>query len=222
MRFTSKGCTIINDNTGQVILEGTRKGNTYVVDLQSIPKDNLTCLSAIEDDALTWHKHFGRASFSLMNKLNLRNLVLGLPGVKFPKDYVCDACVKGKQVRSSFKSKNMVTTSRPLELLHMDLCGPMRVQSIYGNRYFMVIVDDYSRFTWVIFLSSKDEAFDEFVTFAKRVQKSYGSQIIHLRSDHGTEFQNAKFDELCKENGMNHNFSAPRNSMSLKETRYGI
>ena len=208
--FTSNFCRIINDNTGKVVLEGTRRGNTYSMDLNSIPRNNLTCLSVIDDDPLLWHNRFGHASLSLMNKLTSKELVIGLPKVKFSDHYVCEACVKGKHVRSSFKSKNMVSTSKPLELIHIDLCGPIRVQSKSGKKYVLVIVDDYSRFTWVLFLASKNESFDEFVAFVTKIQKTSGFQVIHIRSDHGTEFENNKFDEFCSIHGMDHNFSAPR------------
>ena len=91
----------------------------------------------------------------------------------------------------------MVTTTRPLELIHMDLCGPMRIQSRSGKKkYVFVIVDDYSRFTWTLFLVSKDEAFDEFVSFANKIQKSTNNQIIHIRSDHGKEFENSNYNVL--------------------------
>ena len=86
------------------MLEGTRKGNTYIVDLDLVPQINLTCLSVIEDDSLLWHKRLGHASFSLLEKLRSKDLVLGLPSIKFQIDQVCDACARGKQVRSSFKS----------------------------------------------------------------------------------------------------------------------
>src|SRR6187397_971030 len=104
----------------------------------------------------------------------------------------------------------MVSTKRPLKLIHMDLCGPMRIQSRSGKKYVMVIVDDFSRFTWVFFLVSKDETFDEFVAFVKKERRRTGNHLIHLRSDHGTEFENSKFDEFCNEYGTDHNFSAPR------------
>ncbi|XP_021741922.1 uncharacterized protein LOC110708121 [Chenopodium quinoa] len=125
---------IIQNNTGKVLLEGTRKGNTYTVDLNTVPRKLLTCLSVIEDDPLLWHKRFGHASFSLIDKLKTRNLVEGLPSIKFLCDKICDACVKGKQVRTSFKSKKMVSSTKPLELIHMDLCGPMRIQSRSGKK----------------------------------------------------------------------------------------
>ena len=108
------------------------------------PQNDLTCLSALHDDAILWHKRLGHASFSLLNKLVSKDLVIGLPTIKINDGKVCDACAKGKQVKNSFKSKRFVSTSKPLELLHIDLCGPMRIMSRGGKRYVCVIVDDYS------------------------------------------------------------------------------
>ena len=102
-----------------------------------------------------------------------------------------------------------MSTSRPLELLHIDLCGSMRIMSRGGKRYACVIVDDYSRFTWTLFLASKDETFEKFVTFIKKVEKR-GHSLVCLRSDHGTEFENWSFIDYCNEYGVEHNFLAPR------------
>ena len=147
VNFTSETCIISGNDTRDTVLEEIRKENTYVVDLHTVSKTSLTCLSVLEDDPLLWHKRLGHASFSLLDTLRPKDLVRGLPSIKFKKDEVCDPCAKGKHVRSSFKPKNVVTTSKPLELIHMDLCGPMRIQSRSGKRYVFVIVDDYSRFT---------------------------------------------------------------------------
>ena len=119
-------------------------------------------------------------------------------------------CIQGKQVRSSFKPKLTVSTTKPLELLHMDLCGPMRVQSRGGKRYVFVIVDDYSRFTLTLFLATKDETFTMFEIFAKLIEKKFNKDIISIRSDHGLEFENSQFLQFCTTNGIEHNFSAPR------------
>jgi len=102
---------------------------------------------------------------SLLNKLVLKDLVVGLPTIKYTDGKVCDACAKGKQVKNSFKSKRCVSTIRPLELLHIDLCGPMSMMSRRGKRYVCITMDDYSRFTWTLFLASKDETFEKFVAF---------------------------------------------------------
>ncbi|XP_048494574.1 uncharacterized protein LOC125494796 [Beta vulgaris subsp. vulgaris] len=107
------------------IPDGTRKGNIYVVDLNLVPRNNLTCLSAIEDEPLLWHKRYGHASMSLLNKLSGKELIVGLPTIKVTNHEVCGACVKGNQVRSSsFKTKK-ISTQSPLELIRMDLCGPV-------------------------------------------------------------------------------------------------
>jgi len=86
-----------------------------------------------------------------LNKLISKELVIGLPKIKFEKDKLCDACQKGKQVKSSFHSKNVISTSKPLELLHMDLFSPSRTKGFGGNYYALVTVDDYSRYTWTFF-----------------------------------------------------------------------
>nr|XP_033514403.1 uncharacterized protein LOC117279058 [Nicotiana tomentosiformis] len=128
-----------------VMLNGKRHKNFYKISIMSLPQSEHICLSVVEDDLLLWYRSLGHASRSQLNKLAAKDLVLGLPKAEFSSDKVCDACVRGKHVRSSFKSKQVVSTSKPLELLHMDLCGPMRVRSGGGKRYIFVIVDDFSR-----------------------------------------------------------------------------
>ena len=137
-------------------------------------------------------------------------MVIGLPKTKLKNDSFCGACVRRKQVRSSFTPKNQVSITKCLELIHMDLCGPMRVRSKGGKRYVFVIVDDFSRFTWTLFLASKEESFETFSIFIKTFRKTLGLSLISMRSDHGTEFENAKFLEYCSLHGIDHNFSAPR------------
>ena len=123
---------------------------------------------------------------------------------------MCDACVKGKHQKSSFQSKNLISTTRPLELLHMDLFGPSNTLSLGGKAYCFVIVDDYSRFTWVFFLSHKNEAFHIFALYSKKVQNEKGYTITSIRSDRGGEFSCEPFESYCEEHGILHNFSAPR------------
>ncbi|KAL4025857.1 hypothetical protein IC575_014263 [Cucumis melo] len=146
----------------------------------------------------------------LISNISKNCLVRGLPNFKFEKDKVCDACQMGKQTKSSFKSKNVISTSRPLQLLYMDLFGPSRITSYGGNYYAFVIVDDFSRFTWVLMIKRKDDALKSFITFAKRVQNQKGFFISKIRSDHGGEFDNVVFKAFCEENGFSHDFSSPR------------
>ena len=136
--------------------------------------------------------------------------MIGLPKLKFNKDKPCDACQKGQQSKSSFKLKNVVSTSRPLELIHMDLFGPTRVASLGGMHYAYVLVDDYSGYTWVCFLAHKNNVFKAFENISKRVQKEKGFCISFIRSDHGTEFKNKFFKTFCNKNSISHTFSSLR------------
>ena len=105
-----------------------------------------------------WHKKLSHLNFKAMNLLVKKNLVRGLPKVEFTKDGLCDACQKGKQRKSSFKSNTESSIDEPLQLLHMDLFGPVNIMSINKKKYCLVIVDDLTRFSWTLFLHSKDEA----------------------------------------------------------------
>ena len=129
-----------------------------------------------------------------LSKLVKNDLVIGLPKLTFNKDKICDAFQFGKQARNSFKSKNLISTSRPLELLHIVLFGLMDVLSMGGKSYGFVIVDDYSRFIWVYFLIHKDEVLHTFIKHCKKVQNEKGFTFINVRSDYGGEFENHGFE----------------------------
>ncbi|WKA13308.1 hypothetical protein VitviT2T_030622 [Vitis vinifera] len=145
-----------------------------------------------------------------ISQLNKDELVRGLPKINFQKYKACESCQMGKQIKNSFKNKNFISTSRPFELLHMDLFGPSRTPSLGGKSYAFVIVDDFSRYTWVLFLSQKNEAFYEFSKFCNKVQNEKCFTITCIRSDHRREFENIDFEDYCNEHGINHNFSALR------------
>ncbi|KAK1644035.1 hypothetical protein QYE76_061840, partial [Lolium multiflorum] len=119
------------------------------------------------------------------------------------------ACVAGKQLKKKHPIKSIVTTSRPLELLHLDLFGPSHYDTLGGSKYGLVIVDDYSRYSWVFLLKSKDETHREFITFAKKAQRTYESEIKAIRTDNGTEFKNYTMQEFVDDEGIKHEFSAP-------------
>ncbi|KAK8608159.1 hypothetical protein V6N13_023590 [Hibiscus sabdariffa] len=208
--FDASGCKIIDIETNRIVLVGHRIGNIYMVHLDDIHISNACFVAYDEHDSWLWHRKLGHASMSVIEKLVSKNLVRGLPKIKFSKDKICDACVKGKHHRVSFKPINDVSTNRVLQLIHMDLFGPIRTISLGGKSYAFVLVDDFSRYTWVLFLSTKDEALEKFITFSKIAQNDVGQNISHIRSDHGTEFQNLGFEDFCNENGISHIFSAPR------------
>jgi len=130
----------------------------------------------------------GHAKWRLISKLSKLQLVKDLPNNDYHSAALCGACRKGKIVKSSFKSKYIVSTSRPLEMFHIDLFGPVNTASLYRSKYGLVIVDDYNRWTWVKFLRSKDNAYDVFSNFCTQIQSKKEMKILKVRSDHGGEF----------------------------------
>ncbi|GKB23412.1 retrovirus-related pol polyprotein from transposon TNT 1-94 [Tanacetum coccineum] len=150
----------------------------------------------------------------LIQSLASKELVRNLPKLKFDQHF-CVACKIGKQAHASHKAKSIVSTTRCLELLYMDLFGPSAVRNYEGNHDTLVIVDDYSRYTWTRFLKYKTKALDQFKIFSKKIQNQLGCTIVSIRTDHGREFDNeVQFGEFCNANGITHNFSAPRTPQS--------
>jgi len=127
----------ISADSRQTRLVGKRVNNVYMLGINGINSE-INCLLTKSDETWLWHKRVAHIHM---------HLVIGLPKLKFEKDKVCEACQKGKQTKNSFKQKNFVSTTGPLELLQMDLFGPSRTMSIGDNYYRLVIVDDFSRFT---------------------------------------------------------------------------
>ncbi|GKA22540.1 retrovirus-related pol polyprotein from transposon TNT 1-94 [Tanacetum coccineum] len=198
---------------GKVIGRGIRKKGLYVMKLGNKPKDQI-CLATIDENSTLWHRILGHANMRLIQSLASKELVRNLPKLKFDQHF-CDACKIGKQAHASHKAKNIISTTRCLELLHMDLFGPSAVWSYGGNRCTSVIVDDYSRYTWTRFLKDKTEAFDQFEIFSKKIQNQLGCTIVSIRTEHGREFDNeVQFGEFCNANEITHNFSAPRTPKS--------
>jgi transposase InsO family protein len=143
-----------------------------------------------------------------LHKLLKREHILGLTNVHFEKDRICSACQEGKQVGAHHPHKNIMTTDRPLELLHMDLFGLIAYISIDGSKYCLVIVDDYSCFTWVFFLQEKSQTQETMKRFLRRAQNEFGLRIKNIRSDNGTEFKKSQIERFLEE-GIKHEFSSP-------------
>ncbi|GJZ20592.1 retrovirus-related pol polyprotein from transposon TNT 1-94 [Tanacetum coccineum] len=137
-----------------------------------------------------YHRRLSHLNFGTINQLMLKDLVDGLSKFKYNKDHLCSACEQGKSKKASLPPKLVPSTKSKLELLHMDLCGPMRVASINGKKYILVIVDDYSRYTWVYFLRTKEEALDMIIDFVTQVQRNLKAQILMIRTNNVTEFKN--------------------------------
>ncbi|GJV29137.1 putative ribonuclease H-like domain-containing protein [Tanacetum coccineum] len=203
--------TVIDEKL--VLLKVPRKNNMYSVDLKNIvPKGGLTCLfaKATSDESELWHRRLGHINFKTMNKLVKGNLVRGLPSKLFENNQTCVACQKGKQHRASCKSKTVSSISQPLHMLHMDLFGLTFVKSLMKKMYFLVIINDYSRFSWVFFLATKDETSGILKSFITRVENLIDQRVKVIRYDNGTEFKNKEMNQFCERKGIKREFSVAR------------
>jgi transposase InsO family protein len=143
-----------------------------------------------------------------LHKLLKVEHILGLTNVHFEKDRICSACQAGKQVGVHHPHKNIMMTERPLELLHMDLFDPIAYISIGGSKYCLVIVDDYSRFTWVFFLQEKSQTQETLKKFLRWAQNEFVLRIKKIRSDNGMEFNNSQIEGFLEEEGIKNEFSS--------------
>ncbi|GKB02101.1 putative ribonuclease H-like domain-containing protein [Tanacetum coccineum] len=216
--FTNTGCFVLSPDfkladESQVLLKVPRKNNMYSVDMKNIvPKESLTCLvaKATLDESMLWHRRLGHVNFKTINKLVKENLVRGLPTKRFENDQTCVACLKGKQHKASCKSKIQNSITQPLFMLHMDLFGPTFVSSLMNKKYCLVVTDDYSRFTWVFFLATKDETSGILKSFITEVENLVDKKVKIIRCDNGTEFKNRVMSEFCEKKGIKKEFSIAR------------
>ncbi|GJX54112.1 retrovirus-related pol polyprotein from transposon TNT 1-94 [Tanacetum coccineum] len=180
----SRHLCYVRDIDGVELIKGSRGSNLYTISVEDMIKSSPICL--------------------------LKDLVRGLPRLKFKKDYLCSACQLRKSKKHTHTPKAENTNLEVLNTLHMDLCGPMRVQTINGKKYILVIVDDYSRFTWVKFLRSKDETLEFVIKFLKQIQVGLNKTIRYICTDNGTKFVNKDLIAYYESVSIFHQKTVPR------------
>ncbi|GJW06420.1 retrovirus-related pol polyprotein from transposon TNT 1-94 [Tanacetum coccineum] len=183
-----KSTCYIRNLKGNDLLIGSRGTDLYSITLQDSTTPNPICLmaKATSSQAWLWHLRLSHLNFDTINLLSKNNIMNGLLKLKFVKDHLYSSCELGKAKRKSFHTKTTMSSKRRLQLLHMDLCGPMRVESINGKKYVLVIVDDYSRYTWTHFLRSKDKTPRVLIDFLTLVQRGLHAQVTTVRTNKGT------------------------------------
>ncbi|GKA31878.1 retrovirus-related pol polyprotein from transposon TNT 1-94 [Tanacetum coccineum] len=182
---------------GVDLLKGIRLINLYTINLHEIASPSLIFLMAraISTKSWLWHRCLSHLNFDTINDLAKNDHVTSLLKFKYHKEHLCPSCEQGKSKKASHPPKPVPNSKQRLHLLHMDLRGPMRVESINGKRYVLVIVDDYSHYTWVYFLRSKDEAPEVIKTFLKKITVLLQALVIIVRTDNDTEFKNHVLQE---------------------------
>ncbi|GKC59473.1 retrovirus-related pol polyprotein from transposon TNT 1-94, partial [Tanacetum coccineum] len=207
-----KSTCFVRDLQGNDLLTGNHGSDIYTISLQETTSSTLICLmdKASPTQSWLWHRRLSHLNFDYINLLSKKDVVIGLPKLKYIKDQLCSSCKVSKAKRSSFKTKTVPSSKGQLNLLYMDLCGPMRVASINGKEYILVIVDDYSRYTWTLFLRSKDETPEVLKDFLMMIQKNLQSPVISVRTNRGTEFLNKTLNAFFNQEGIKHQTSTPR------------
>ena len=166
-----------------------------------IPSISNKCFSAKINQVDLWHQRLGHASHKQLEKISNCDAVIGLPKFEKIEKCICGPCQMGKQVKSKHPSVTEVQTSRLLELLHIDLMGPARVQSLGEKKYILVVVDDFTRYTWIVLLRDKAEAPKKMIHLYKKLQVEKGTEIARIRSDQGREFENTKLVTFYNDQG---------------------
>nr|GEX22091.1 retrovirus-related Pol polyprotein from transposon TNT 1-94 [Tanacetum cinerariifolium] len=189
---------------GVDLLTRNRTTNLYTINLHETAPASALCLMAHSTSTKSWlwRQRLSHLNFDTINDLAKSDLIIGLPEFKYHKEHLCPSCEKGKRKKASHPPKRVQNSKQRLQLFHMNLCGPMRVKSINEKLYVLVIVDDYSRYTWVLFLRSKDEAPEEIKIFLKKNTVLLQALVIIIRTDNDTEFKNEipkeDFDSVAK------------------------
>ncbi|GJZ33256.1 retrovirus-related pol polyprotein from transposon TNT 1-94 [Tanacetum coccineum] len=169
-----KSTCFVRDLQRNDLLTGNCRSDLYKISLleTSLPSPIYFMVKASPTQAWLWHRRLSHLNFDTINLLSKKDIRNGLPKLKYVKDQLCSSCECGKAKRSTFKTKTVPSSKGRLNLFHMDLCSPMRIESINGNKYILVIVDDYSRYTWTHFLRSKDETPEVLKYFLKMIQQN--------------------------------------------------
>jgi transposase InsO family protein len=147
------------------------------------------------------HRRMDHIYFDNLVKVNKREAVREMPQITKPTNTLCKHCQQGKQTKTKIKSKEYSTT-RPIEILHTNLVGPTTTKGLKCEKYSMLLVDDYTRMTTVLFLRNKSEAFENFKVYKEMVENEIDSKIKSLRSDNGGDFTSKEFMDYCRKHGI--------------------
>nr|GEV90615.1 retrovirus-related Pol polyprotein from transposon TNT 1-94 [Tanacetum cinerariifolium] len=205
----NRSATIRNQKGKLIAKVPMTKNRMFILNIQH---DEAKCLkSCLEDHSWLWHMRYGHLNFGDLKLLSSKGMVKGLDQTYHPNQ-VCKGCLFGKHARSLFSKEATSRAKKPLQLIHIDLCGPITPSSHGKNHYFILFIDDFPRKTLVYFLKEKSQAFKAFKTFKAMVENNKGLKIKSMRSNRGGEFLSKEFNKFCEENGIRKFLTAPYSS----------
>jgi transposase InsO family protein len=204
--FDSQKCEIRIEGLGKLVITAARTSNNIYV-LSEI--GNEKCCLGKKDESWLWHRRMGHMHFDNLFKVSKREAVREMPQITKPTNTLCKHCQQGKQTKTRFKIKEYSTT-KPLEIVHTDLVGTTTKKGLKGERYFMLLVDDYTRMTAIFFIKNKSKAFENFKIYKEMVENEMDSRIKCLRLDNGGEFTSKEFMDYYGNHGIKGQFSIAR------------
>ena len=206
--FNDRGC-MIKDANHKLIAMATKVGNLYYLP-HAKPKDHVHVTDSVQSTSNRplkedlWHRRYGHLGGRNLEKLSKVNLVEGFDYCISKEISFCEPCLKGKLQRNQFSAHSERKTSKPLELIHSDVCGKISSKSLSGAEYFVTFTDDKTRYIWVYPIKRKSEVFQKFKEWKTDVEKSLGQSVKIFRSDNGGEFTSTEFEEYLKKEGIKH------------------
>jgi transposase InsO family protein len=211
VEFLSEGCYIRNRFTKETIAYAPREGNRglYRLDGATVTQPEVNMVTMEKPTQFdVWHHRLGHFHKEGLHRMIRNRAVNGLPSMQLP-DRPCATCFQGKQARTKIPKISHTRSTEPLQLVHADLCGPFRTSSQGGACYFLSLIDDYSRKTWVYFLARKSDTLDKFRIFHKEVESISKLKLRTLRTDNGGEFISAAFTSYCQDQGIRRQLTVP-------------
>ena len=207
--FTIDMVVLLRSKTLKVMYVGYIENELFVVDFSGSTNSQTMCLFGKAGVGWLWHRRLSHVNMRTLQSLHKGGHIVGLKeNVSFSRDRLCRACVEGKMHDSPHPIKTFISSKRILKLLHVDLFGAVHEDSLGGKKYCLVIVDDYSRYTWVYFFKHKSETQQIVIDFTTEIQRQHNLPILAIRSDNGSEFKNYTLDEFLSEEGIRHQYFA--------------
>ncbi|MCO5563189.1 hypothetical protein L7F22_016826 [Adiantum nelumboides] len=200
-------------NNASYPIKGVGKLENGLFVLNCYEKQIQACIAETKtqamQDAELWHARFGHVGYGSLMTLQRHNMVQDLSLLEMPPRHVCEGCVLGKMHRFAFSQDGFVRATRKLQLVHSDVCGPMRTPSVGNSLYFVTFIDDFSRFCWVYPLNAKSDVFAIFQHYVSMVENETGCKVQTLRTDRGGEYMSGEFKDFLGKKGIKHQCTMP-------------
>ncbi|KAK1434246.1 hypothetical protein QVD17_11166 [Tagetes erecta] len=199
------GTLLLFEKSGSLLMKVPRSLNRlYKIKLNVATP---VCLQVkLDDEAWLWHARLGHLNFDSLKELS--KFAKGLPVINRPVQ-ICDSCLVGKQTRTPFNKESNFRAEKILELLYADVCGPITPKTHGGNQYFLLVVDDYSRYMWVFLMKTKDQVSSLLIDLIKKLENEKGKKVKSLRTDNGGEFVSHVLENYLRMKGISHQYTAP-------------